>query len=136
MSKVIFCNIWHEKWDTSNWKYPYFQPENPYFQTENPYFQSENPYFQTENLYFQSEKSKWYAECWICPSLVKNPSLWWQGLILVDWLCPLDSQVVVTNLKPEPCVFGFLEPEPLEKKRGAGAAWKKKSGAGSGAGKN
>jgi len=29
-----------------------------------------------------------------------------------------------------------LEPEPLEKKRGAGAAWKKKSGAGAGAGKN
>ena len=38
----------------------------------------------------------------------------------------------------EPGVFGSLEPEPLEKKRGAGdgAAWKKKSGAGAGAGKN
>jgi len=27
--------------------------------------------------------------------------------------------------EPEPGVFGSLEPEPLEKKRGAGAAWKK-----------
>ena len=26
---------------------------------------------------------------------------------------------------PEPGVFGSLEPEPLEKKPGAGAAWKK-----------
>ena len=35
--------------------------------------------------------------------------------------------------EPEPGVFGSLEPEPLEeKKRGAGAAWKKKSGAGAG----
>ena len=34
--------------------------------------------------------------------------------------------------EPEPGVFGFLEPEPLEKKPGAGAvaAWEKKSGAG------
>ena len=34
--------------------------------------------------------------------------------------------------EPEPGVFGSLEPEPLKKKRGAGAAWKKKSGAGAG----
>ena len=27
--------------------------------------------------------------------------------------------------EPEPGVFGSLEPEPLEKKPGAGAAWKK-----------
>ena len=27
--------------------------------------------------------------------------------------------------EPEPGVFGTLEPEPLEKKPGAGAAWKK-----------
>ena len=27
--------------------------------------------------------------------------------------------------EPEPGVFGSLEPEPLEKKTGAGAAWKK-----------
>jgi hypothetical protein len=27
--------------------------------------------------------------------------------------------------EPEPGVFGSLEPEPLEKKQGAGAAWKK-----------
>ena len=32
--------------------------------------------------------------------------------------------------EPESGVFGSLEPEPLEKKTGAGAAWKKKSGAG------
>ena len=34
--------------------------------------------------------------------------------------------------RSEPGVFGSLEPEPLEKKRvaGAGAAWKKKSGGG------
>ena len=32
--------------------------------------------------------------------------------------------------EPEPGVFGSLEPEPLEKKPVAGAAWKKKSGAG------
>ena len=29
--------------------------------------------------------------------------------------------------EPEPGVFGSLEPEPLEKKTGAGPAWNKKS---------
>ena len=32
--------------------------------------------------------------------------------------------------RSEPGVFGSLELEPLEKKTGAGATWKKKSGAG------
>ena len=40
------------------------------------------------------------------------------------------------SLEPEPVFFGSLEPEPLEKNIPgvrAGAAWRKKSGAGAGA---
>ena len=36
-----------------------------------------------------------------------------------------ESNVFGRAEEPEPGVFGSLEPEPLEKKPGAGAAWKK-----------
>ena len=40
--------------------------------------------------------------------------------------CPLQFTNFIRAGEPEPGVFGFLEPEPLEKKKqGAGAAWKK-----------
>ena len=47
------------------------------------------------------------------------------------WLPPVFRMVTTRAGEPEPGVFGSLEPEPLEKKPGAGtrAAWKKKSGA-------
>ena len=55
---------------------------------------------------------------------------------LIQLFCLPPNICFVLFRAGEPGVFGSLEPELLEKKRGAGAAWKKKSGASAGASKN
>ena len=50
-------------------------------------------------------------------------------IFLPFYLLVCGEKNILANLtnsqEPEPGVFGFLEPEPLEKKPGAGAAWEK-----------